>query len=51
MPGQRRLRDVEMGRGARDAAKLGDADEIVKAAQFHVTRFHPFPACVVNRNS
>ena len=37
MPGQRRLRDVEMRRGARDAAKLGDADEIVKAAQFHVT--------------
>ena len=35
MPGQRRLRDMQMRRGPRDAAEFGDADEVVQAAQFH----------------
>ena len=35
MAGQRRLRDMQMRRGARDAAELGDADEIMQAAQLH----------------
>ena len=35
MPGQSRLGDVKMRRGTGDAAEFGNADEIVKAAQFH----------------
>jgi hypothetical protein len=42
MPGQRRLGDVEMGCGTRDAAEFGDADEIVKAAQFHLVAISPY---------
>ena len=43
MPGQSRLGDVKMRRGAGDAAELGDADEIVKAAQFHRVAISPYP--------
>jgi hypothetical protein len=35
MPGESRLRDMKMSRGAGNAAEFGDADKIVKAAQFH----------------
>ena len=35
LPGQRRLCDLQMRRGAGDAAEFGDADEVVEAAQFH----------------
>ena len=35
MPGQRRLSNLKMRRGPGYAAELGDADEVVKAAQFH----------------
>src|ERR1700680_1501053 len=35
LPGQRRLGEPEMRRGAGDAAEFGDADEIAEAAQFH----------------
>ena len=38
MPGQRRLREVQMRRGAGDAAEFGDADEVIEAAQFHGRR-------------
>ena len=38
VPGQRRLGEMQMRRGAGDAAELGDADEIVQAAQFHGAR-------------
>ena len=43
VPGQCRLRNLQMRRGAGDAAELGDADEIVEAAQFHggVDSAHP----------
>ena len=30
-----RLGDLQMRRGTSDAAKLGDADEVVQAAQLH----------------
>ena len=51
MSGQSRLSDVQMSRGAGDAAELGDADKIVKAAQFHRVAISPTPASDVNRNS
>ena len=35
LPRQRRLRDAQMRRGARDAAQFGDTDEIAEAAEFH----------------
>ena len=35
VPAQRRLRDVEMHRGARDAAELGDAHEVIKTPDVH----------------
>ena len=44
VPGQRRLRQVQMGGGAGDAAEFGDPDKIGKAAQFHArdhTRMRP----------
>src|ERR1700737_2470240 len=34
-PRESRLGDMQMTRSAGDTAELGDADEIVKAAQFH----------------
>src|SRR5438270_220368 len=37
MPGQRRLGEAQMQGGAGYAAELGDADEVVEAAQFHGT--------------
>ena len=48
LPRQRRLRDAQMRRGARDAAKLGDADEVAEAAQFHAagTIRQPMPATI-----
>ena len=51
MPGQSRLGDVKMSRGAGDAAELGDADEIVKATQLHGIAISRAPAPDVNRNS
>ena len=46
VPGQRRLGQVQMRRGAGDAAEFGDADEIVQAAQFHARGIiHPEAAC------
>jgi hypothetical protein len=51
MPGQSRLSDVQMRRGASDAAEFGDADKIVKAAQFHRVAISRAPAPDVNRNS
>jgi hypothetical protein len=41
MPGEGGLSDMQMSRGAGDAAELGDANEIVKAAQFHRIRISP----------
>ena len=41
MPGQGWLSDVQMRRGAGDAAELSDADEIMKAAQFHRVAISP----------
>jgi hypothetical protein len=35
VPRESRLGNMQMSRGAGDAAELGDADKIVKAAQFH----------------
>src|SRR6516164_1256015 len=58
MPGESRLSDVQMSRGAGDAAELRDADEIVKAAQFHRAAISPharigrqpeFPTTLTNR--
>ena len=44
MPGQRRLREPEMGRRAGDTAEFGDAHEIAEAAQFHDTRSYTKPS-------
>ena len=35
VPRESRLGNMQMSRGAGNAAELGDADKIVKAAQFH----------------
>ena len=43
VPGQRGLGDLQMRRGAGDAAELGDADKVLKAAQLHDARFRSPP--------
>src|SRR6266850_4050262 len=50
MPGESRLGDVKMRRGTGDAAELGDADEIVQAAQFHCSAISLAQTPAVNRN-
>ena len=44
MPGQSRLSDVQMSRGAGDPAELGDADKLVTAAQFQAASYTFGPA-------
>jgi len=35
LPGERGLTDIEAGCGTRDAASIGDGDEVAKMPQFH----------------
>src|SRR5438128_2273498 len=44
VPGESGLRNMQVRRGAGDAAELGDTDEVVQATQFHPAAISPIPS-------
>src|SRR5439155_11538529 len=51
VPSERRLGDLQMRRGSGDAAELGDADEVMQAAQLHDRAISRPAGADVNQNS